>query len=132
MQNDPQWPFSQNKSADLSNSTGKTLYELCYLDASDTVFDARRKFLTDEIVVLQKKYKQIENEALNRLGLPKDNPAAWEEFYAKTLDLSQRIQNYTDELNARPPKKVLGAVISPHFTSAMDKYTRYMRRASKS
>ena len=115
--------------------SSRTLYELTAIGADNAKFAARYEYLRAELAIQTDKYKRREADALKKLGLPKDNEAAWNDFYRRTLDDSQCIENLKAELEARAPRRVLAPeddMVSPLYARALKKYNIFANRPERS
>lgn len=109
---------------------GRSLYELSASGAADAEFVARERYLREEITRQKNHLDGLSRAMSAEVGLPKDHPKEWTEFYTRTQDLSQRIENLRAELEARPPKKILhpdDGTFSPLYDQALAVYARFDR-----
>ncbi len=106
----------------------KSLYELAATGASDAEIIMRQRYLREEIARQQNHIKDLTEAMLRGVGIPKDNPKEWTDFYTRTQDLSQRIENLTAELEARSPRKILhpdDGTVSPLHTEGVAAYEKF-------
>ena len=114
--------------AHRSEAGKKSLYELARIEGSDAEFSTREQYLREEIGRLKKQRDGLSQSLLAEMGTPKEHPQEWSEFYTRTQDLSQRIENLTAELEARQPMKILHPyddTFSPLYDQALASYERF-------